>query len=147
MFCKFPSSQEATGNEWQQHAHKCWYTGLSQVSCTRAALSRRLGCQRRVYETGTYEQRPKVLAGVDYTDIRQSTFKEKEKQMHQAGNPSAEERICGQLYKFLSLLNFPFQATYLGHRTDHWAHLRMCAKDTHCSCKILAEEGQIWEVQ
>lgn len=68
---------------------------------------------------GTFEQRLKALAGVDYTAIRQSIFKEKEKQMHRAGNPSAEERICGHSYEFLSLLNFPFQATYLGHRVDH----------------------------
>lgn len=83
-----------------------------------AASSVRPGRQGRVYETGTFEQRPKALAGVDYSAIRQSTVKEKQKQMHQAGNPSAEERTCGQLHEFLSLLNFPFRATYLGHRAD-----------------------------
>ena len=80
------------------------------MSCARAALSVRLGDQRRVYGTEAFEQGLKGWIGVGLPAIRQSTFKENQKQMYPAGNLSAEEGICGQLCEFIFYsfkLSFP----------------------------------------
>lgn len=51
----------------------------------------------------------------DGSAIRQSTFKENQKQMHLAGNLSADQGVCEHLVNLFSiLLNSPFQYTYLG---------------------------------
>ena len=51
----------------------------------------------------------------DGSAIRQSTFKENQKQMHLAGNLSADQGVCEHLHEFIfSSFKLSYQSTYLG---------------------------------
>lgn len=95
-FCKFSSLlQEAYRDQGHLVVVQVWMQWVVTVSHTRAALSVRLVDLKNVYRTGEFEHSPKQI-GVSYSASRQSTFKERQKQMRPAGDLSAEQRLCRQ---------------------------------------------------